>query len=177
MNVEKAIALALEMGFTNAAALDVSTLKVMPEVRDMCAKGCRKHGKSWSCPPGCGSLEQCTQRIQKYRRGILVQTVGQLEDEFDGEGMIQVQSEHKERFFALVQALRKELPELLPLGSGGCDLCKTCTYPDSPCRFPEKMLSSMESYGLLVLQVCKDNGFGYHYGKDHIAYTACILLD
>jgi hypothetical protein len=43
---------------------------------------------SWSCPPGCGSLDECTARIRRYAKGLIVQTAGKLEDEFDGEGMM-----------------------------------------------------------------------------------------
>jgi predicted metal-binding protein len=66
---------------------------------------------------------------------------------------------------------------MLSLGSGGCRRCKKCTYPDAPCRFPEKKFASMEAYGMLVTQVCQDNGLDYYYGKGTITYTSCFLLE
>ena len=35
----------------------------------------------------------------------------------------------------------------------------------------------MEAYGMLVLEVCKDNHLGYYYGPNTIAYTGCFLVD
>ena len=43
---------ALDMGFTHAGLVDVSTLEAREEVRDMCAVDkCHGYDKNWSCPP------------------------------------------------------------------------------------------------------------------------------
>ena len=76
--------------------------ELKPEVRQMCASdSCHKYNKCWSCPPGCGTLEECKQRVRKYKLGILVQTVGQLEDSMDGEGMMRTEAMHKASFYSL----------------------------------------------------------------------------
>lgn len=175
MTEEQVIQMAKEAGFTHSAVLDPKSLLPRQEVRDMCRSGCNRYGSCWSCPPGCGSLEQCRQQLSACKQGILVQTVGQLEDEYDGEGMMQTQDLHNRRFAVLVQQLQRFLPNLLPLGAGCCSICPSCTYPDSPCRFPEKRIASMEAFGLLVQEVCSSNGLGYYYEKGTIAYCSCIL--
>ena len=38
------------------------------------------------------------------------------------------------------------------------------------------MISSMEAYGMVVLEVCRANGLQYYYGADKMAYTSCFLL-
>lgn len=167
-------ALAKEAGFSCTGLLDPKTIELKPEVRQMCA-ACSRYEKRWSCPPGCGSLEQCRQEIAAYRQGILVQTVGQLEDEFDGEGMMETEALHKEHFARLRKLLKGEA--VLALGAGCCTVCKDCSYPDAPCRFPEKRVSSMEAYGMEVAQVCRVNGMPYNHGKNTIAYTSCVLFD
>lgn len=168
---------ALAAGFTHAAELDPATLKPMQEVRDMCAADkCHAYNRNWTCPPVCGTLEECTARMSGYRSGVLVQTVGQMEDAFDYETMMETEEKHLEAFRTLAMRLRKEHPDALCLGSGGCRICKKCTYPGEPCRFPDRAYSSMEAYGLLVSQVCTDNGLPYNHGSNTIAYTACILL-
>ena len=94
--------MAQEAGFTHVAPLDPKTLQLKPEVRQMCeVNSCGMYGKRWSCPPGCGSLEECAQRVSRYSRGILVQTVGELEDELDGEGMMDAEHQHKENFLKM----------------------------------------------------------------------------
>lgn len=165
--------LAKESGFTHIAPLDPKTIALKPEVRQMC-EVCGRYGKCWSCPPGCGTLEECAARVSSYRQGILVQTVGQLEDAFDGEGMMDAQQLQKERFGDLCERLKGY--DTLTLGAGSCTMCKNCTYPDAPCRFPDKMISSMEAYGIVVADVCSANDLPYYYGKNTIAYTSCVLF-
>jgi len=169
--------LAREAGFSAWSLLDPGTIVCRSEVRDMCAgNACGQYGKRWSCPPGCGSLDRCAQEIAGRTQGILVQTVGELEDEFDGEAMMETEALHKEHFRKMLAALRENAGDVLALGAGCCTRCKVCSYPDEPCRFPAEAVSSMEAYGILVLQVCADNGLTYYYGPDKIAYTGCFLL-
>lgn len=167
-----------EYGFTHVGLLDCDTIVLMPEVREMCEKNtCHMYGKRWSCPPGCGSLEKCSEIIHKYKRGIIVQTVGMLEDPMDGETMMETEAIHKEHFYGFEKLLREKYPDMLPVGAGCCTKCKECTYPDAPCRFPGQAFSSMEAYGMLVTQVCKENHMKYYYGDCTIAYTSCYLLE
>ena len=169
--------LACEAGFSAWSSLDPATIECKTEVRDACASNsCGQYGKRWSCPPGCGTLEECAQRLKDCTCGILVQSVGELEDSFDVEAMMETEALHKERFQRMLAALREREAPVLALGAGCCTRCKVCTYPDEPCRFPGEAISSMEAYGMLVLQVCKDNGLDYYYGADKIAYTGCFLL-
>lgn len=170
--------MAKDAGFTYTAPLDPNTLNLKQEVRNMCeANTCGQYGKRWSCPPGCGSLDDCAKRVAHFTRGILVQTVGELEDELDGEGMIETEHQHKENFLKMNKLLRNDNADVLALGSGCCTICKTCTYPDEPCRFPDRQISSMEAYGLVVLEVCKANNLPYYYGKCTISYTGCFLYN
>ena len=102
----------LAHGFSHVAPLDCSTIELMPEVRAMCEKNtCHRYGKCWSCPPGCGSLEECQKIIDAYQHGIIVQTVGELEDELDGETMMETEALHKEHFLSLEKELRKNNKE------------------------------------------------------------------
>lgn len=178
LDMERLKAMAAEAGFEHAAELDAGTIELKDEVRAMCnTNSCGAYGKNWSCPPACGAIEDLRVEVGRYRRGILVQTVGEVEDSMDFEGMMEAEALHKERFTALHEALLKDWPSLLALGAGTCRRCGTCTYPDAPCRFPDKRVSSMEAYGMLVLKVCKANGLQYYYGPQAIAYTSCFLLE
>ena len=178
MTYEKLSALAQEAGFSAWAPLDVATIELKPEVRDMCAaNSCGQYGKRWSCPPGCGTLEECAGRLKACTYGILVQTYGDIEDGFDFEAMMEIEAEHKQNFAEMYEALREDGSRVLAIGAGCCTQCAKCSYPDEPCRFPDKMISSMEAYGMVVLEVCKANGLTYYYGADKMAYTSCFLLE
>lgn len=177
MTYEQLAKIAEETGFTAWAPLDIATIVLKPEVRDMCAvNSCGMYGKRWSCPPGCGTLEACSNRLREYSHGILVQSVGPVEDSFDFEAMAEIEAAHKARFIRMYDALQELNGPVLALGSGCCTQCKQCTYPHSPCRFPEKMISSMEAYGMLVAEVCKANDMKYYYGPDMIAFSSCFFV-
>jgi predicted metal-binding protein len=176
MECNELIALAKECGFTVAEPLDPRTLKFMPEVRDMCAADkCRNYARSWSCPPACGSLEEIATRCRGYDKGLLVQTIGRQKDEYDYETLLDTSTLHNGNFQRLTDVLHTRGLDLLPMGAGGCLRCETCTYPDAPCRFPDLVFPSMEACGLLVSQVCTDNGVPYYYGPGTIAYVSCYL--
>ena len=175
--VDELIKEALETGFSQAGELNTKALVFMPEVRDMCSSGrCQMYGKNWRCPPGCGSIEEAAERAAKYSFGMIVQTIGQMEDDFDYETIKETEEKHKKSFTLLVEQLRKRYDDMLPMGAGTCSICKTCTYPDAPCRFPDKAVSSMEAYGLWVSKVCELSGVPYNNGKQTITYTGCYLL-
>jgi len=168
---------ALNNGFSQAGELNVAALQFMPEVRDMCrADRCHQYGKNWRCPPGCGSIEDAARQAAQYAQGILVQTVGVMADEFDYETIQATGEKHKQNFAALVEQVRAGHPDMLPMGAGTCTICERCTYPDDPCRFPEKSIASMEAYGLWVSRVCELSGMAYSYGKNTLTYTSCYLL-
>lgn len=174
---EEAEKIAAACGFHHTAYLDVRTLELREEVRDMCkVNTCGMYGKNWACPPACGSLDKCREQVKAYKWGILLQTVGTLEDSLDFEGMKEIEEKHKVALLACVEKLRETYPEMLPLGSGCCTVCATCAGSDAPCRFPEKRMSSMEAFGLVVSDVCTKNGMKYYYGPNTLAYTSCCLL-
>ena len=84
---------------------------------------------------------------------------------------------HKENFMLMRDALAGEKLPVLAMGAGACMLCEACTYPDAPCRFPDRMAASMEASGLFVSKVCTDNGLQYNYGPNKIAFTSCYLVE
>jgi predicted metal-binding protein len=188
--------LALSCGFTSAGVLKPETFIPRPEVREACAQNkCRSFGKSWSCPPACGSLAECEKIIRKFTGGLLLQTTGNLEDPLDYEGMEKTGTEHKSHLLELQSALgtffedgtascrdaARENPDkprrsFLLLGAGPCAVCETCAYPGAPCRFPDKKIISMEAMGLVVSEVCKANNIPYYYGANTMTYMSCVLV-
>ncbi|MDR2648256.1 MAG: DUF2284 domain-containing protein [Clostridiales bacterium] len=176
-DTESLVREAIESGFSHAGELNVKSLIFMPEVRDMCSSGrCGQYNKNWRCPPGCGSVEEAAERAARYSYGVIVQTTGRMEDDFDYETMRETGDKHKKNFAALIDRLKTRYPEMLPMGAGTCDICETCAYPATPCRFPDRSISSMEAYGLWVSKVCQMSGIPYNYGKLTLTYTSCYLL-
>lgn len=165
------------IGFTHVTEFDPQILEAKQAVRDMCAEDkCRAYGKNWSCPPYCGTVEECQTEMSSYSKGILLQTTGKLKSVIDVLGYKNVGEDHNKLVYQLYDNLSGSDADFLLLGAGGCRRCKKCAYPE-PCRMPERSISSMEGYGLLVSQVCKDVGAQYNYGEKTITYSACILYN
>ncbi len=170
--------LALDCGFTNAADLDVSTIIIRQEVRDACAVNtCGFYKKSWACPPACGELEECSERIHKYSKGVIFQTTQELEDSFDFEGLMELGEKFGKSVKDYNEKIKEMFPDAMVLSAGTCTLCKKCTYPDEPCRFPNKRLSSIEAYGMTVNEVCQKNNIPYNYGPNTMTYIGCALIE
>jgi predicted metal-binding protein len=177
LSVETLLTLARQIGFTHVGEVNCSALIPSPEVRAMCAADrCKMYDRSWSCPPACGSLDTASQRLSRCTQGILVQSTTVMADDFDLTAIRQGEELHKRRFDTLARQAKQLFPRCIPLAAGTCTRCKKCTYPDRPCRFPERRYSSMEAWGLLVSKVCEASGLPYYYGSKTMTYTACILL-
>ena len=170
--------LARKCGFSHVGDLDVSTIRLREEVRAACAENkCRAYGIRWSCPPGCGTLEECGERLRKYTRGVILQTTAELEDDFDAEGITEASRRHREQIETFGAEVRKLYPACMMVSSGACRRCEDCTYPTEPCRYPNELSSSMEAYGMVVSDVCRDNHIPYYYGRGTLTYTGCVLID
>ena len=168
----------LGVGFEHAKFFDPAGLEFRQDVRDMCsADKCQNYNKNWACPPACGTVEDSVAKAKGYRQAVMLQTTAQMEDSFDFETMMQAAKDHKERFAKAVELLRQHDPDCLPMGAGGCNICRKCSYPDAPCRFPEKAFTSMEAYGLYVAAECKKAGLEYNYGPNTLTYSSCILFN
>ena len=166
-----------EFGFSNAGPLDPHTIRLRPEVRQMCAADrCQKFGRNWSCPPAIGSLTQIADRLKAYNSGVLLQSTAQLEDDFDIDTMLQAETDHKAALWRLAEHLREQAWEILPMPAGSCTYCEVCTFPSAPCRFPQRMTPSLEAAGVVVSDLCSDNGLPYYYGPLTITYTSAILF-
>ncbi len=177
MQLSQLITLAQQIGFTSHAPVNMSALKPSDEVRDMCASGrCGMYNKSWGCPPACGTIASLSSSLLHYHQGLLLQTTEQLEDDFDLDTIRSAEAIHKLRFDTIARQARALDSGCLPMSAGACTRCKKCTYPNRPCRYPNKLFPSMEAYGLLVGQVCRDSGLAYNHGPRTITYTSCILF-
>ena len=166
---------AKELGFDAAVPMDPKTLEAREDVRSMCAADkCGAYNRNWTCPPACGTVEECQERMRKFENGILLQSIGHMTKAIDSKCYRETERRHMKSFYAFAEEIRKAYPDALCLGAGGCRVCKQCAYPE-PCRFPEKAMSSMEGYGLFVTQVCRDSNVPYYYGERTITDTACVL--
>ena len=114
-------------------------------------------------PPAVGSVADCREKCLKFEHVYIVSTVHPLEDSFDLEGMEQGKAEH-EKICSRIREIFKNIfsPESLCLHPKAARTVHPATYPDSPCRFPDKMYPSVESYGISVVNEAAAAGMHLH---------------
>ena len=172
--------LANEVGFDFMGQCSAKELVARPEVRDMCSVNkCKVYGHSWACPPACGEIEDFERQMHEFDCCLVLQTVAQMEDDFDVETIEEAGETQKRKMLELVEAIDEAglSAETMVLSAGTCTLCAECTYPDAPCRFPDKRLVSMEAAGLVVSEVCTQAGIPYNHGPQTIAFSGCVLYN
>ena len=149
-----------------------------PAVVEACARNvCGKYGKTWTCPPGVGTLEELERKVKAYPCALLISFRYDLEDSFDFEGMMEGERRAKAAFHSIADDMRAAGERFRMLGSGGCGLCESCTYPDAPCRFPDRAGPSIEACGINVMQLAKEVGLRYNNGPNTVTYFCMILFE
>lgn len=167
-----------DAGFFQYGIVETNKIHFSQEVRDMCkANVCRQYGKTWACPPAIGTVNECKDRIQRYKNMLVFSGKYELEDSFDYEGMMEGLHLFKESCRKLDSFLEEtgELKDYLVLSNEGCDRCKQCTYPDLPCRFPDKVHGALEGYGIFVNELAKQAGIQYINGKNTVTYFGALV--
>ena len=179
MNIAEPINKVLELGAYRANVIKAEDIVTDRVFRDICASNsCGMYGRCYMCPPDVGDVEELMAKINEYDYALVYQTVTELEDSFDYEGMV----EAKKRTYPLSQRLRRvfadmNITKVLHLGAGGCGVCATCAKrTNEPCRFPDKAMPSLEAYGINVSELAKSAGMKYINGQNTVTYFGAVLF-
>ncbi|NLZ93247.1 MAG: DUF2284 domain-containing protein [Firmicutes bacterium] len=160
------------------AFLKSEDLVFSEEVRILCEKNqCGMYGTCWACPPAIGSIEECRKQCMQYEDGFLFTTATKVKNRFDMQGWLDARKEHEKLTDQVVKIFRAHYKDLLILSTEGCMVCKNCTYPDEPCRFPDRMYPATEGYGILVMQQAKLCSIKYNNGPNTVTYFSLILFN
>lgn len=164
------------LGIHQYAFLKTSDLIFSQEIRSLCEmNSCGQYGKTWACPPGVGTLEECKSQVLHYQNLFVFTTVHSLEDSYDFEGMMAGKEKHSRLCPDIANLFRQNYKDLLILSAEGCERCESCTYPDAPCRFPDTLYPSIESYCVEVNRLAATAGINYINGANTVTYFGCIL--
>lgn len=128
MEEKRLKALALKAGASAAAAVAVADINFRREFREACAaNSCGRYGACWMCPPAVGDIDEMIARARGYQTALVFQSIGQLEDSYDFEGMEAAGRVHHRLTRALAEKLLPALPGALVLGAGACGECELIT--------------------------------------------------
>lgn len=168
-----------EMGAYKTGIVRVEDICFDASLRKLCEMNqCGNYGKSWTCPPDVGDINDLIQEAKSYDYALVYQTVSNLEDSFDIEGMEAARVRHKNIMADITKLATETLPgKILHLAAGGCPNCEVCARKqDQPCRFPDKKLASLEAYGVYVSELAKTAGMKYINGKNTVTYFGAFFF-
>lgn len=168
------------LGVSAAAVFPTNEIRFDPVYRGFCKQNlCGRYGKNYMCPPANGEIEELKADALSYETAVLIQTIHNIEDSFDFEGMEEGGAIHNENILKAGEYIHKNLEfgKMLILGAGGCTVCPKCAIVDKePCRFPEKAISSVEGYCMDVSDMTNSHGLRYINGENTVSYVAVFLL-
>ena len=165
----------ISLGFDNVKEIKISDIVFEPTLIELCEMNqCGNYGKCYTCPPLIGDMKTLIEKAKSYSHAIVFQKIYKIEDSFDFEGMENASKE----FSCLVQTVNEiRTTDTLLLGAGGCRLCKRCGAIDGvKCRFPNKAIPSLESYGINVSKLSEKSGMNYINGQNTVTYFGSIFI-
>lgn len=175
MNRETIEAAITDLPICDYAFINIKDIPFREEVRHICRTECSRYGKSWSCPPAVGTVEMCRERCEAYPGGFLFTSMTEVPDLEDLEGMLATRADHEEITRQVRDLFLGEGQEVLVLSTESCALCGRCTYPDAPCRFPDKMFPSLEGFGILVTGLAEQCNIAFLNGNNLVTWFSLIL--
>ena len=159
-----------------SAFIDVRDIPFTEKAASYCkANLCGRYGKSWSCPPAVGDFNTLKAQALTFDKAFVFSHKGYIESFSDEKAMDSLRDETMEILFTFCKKLKEKNISHLALGCGSCNFCKKCTYPDSPCPYPEKAIPPVEAYGVDVAALCEKTGMTYMAENNEVTFF-CIIL-
>ena len=173
-NVEAALA---ELPLYIYAWVDPKTLEFSDRVRWICQHECAMYGKSWACPPGVGTVEECEKKCLGYEKALLISTLTEVSDIGDMEATLATRRDHENITDRVGDILRENGVEPYILSTEACAICGRCAILDGkPCRHPEKMHPCVESQGINIIPTLEENGIEFQYGQNMVTWVSLLLF-
>ena len=155
---------------------DYAQIPFSDKVIYICRTDCPRYGHCWACPPAVGDIHDCMERTEHYNRFCIFSTVAEVSDSNNLGACLPAKKAHE----ALSRRIRKDVQAQVPdslMLSTGCSICDECTYPQEPCRYPRERLSSMESHGIVLVNLIEQMGLCADYGNNAVVYFTMILYN
>ena len=154
-----------ELPISQYAWIDPRQIEFSERIRYVCEHECGMYGKSWACPPAVGSVAACREKVLSYPAGLVFTTLTEVEDIADLEATLATRAPHEKITRQVRDILRQYSSDVLTLSTEACAVCEHCTYPDAPCRNPDRMFPCVESYGIVATDLAEKNGIEFYNGN------------
>lgn len=154
---------------------ETAELEFSQRIRMVCEMECPRYGKTWACPPGVGSVEECKARCLSYPQGLLISSLTEVSDIADIDACLATRGAHEALTHQVMDLMKAQGLEVYGLSTESCALCENCSYPQGPCRHKDKMLPCVESHGIIVTALAEQYGVVYDYGGNIVTWFSLLL--
>lgn len=151
-------------------------LRFENRVRLICKQECERYNTTWACPPAVGTLAKCEKRCRSYAFAFFFSSVAEVSDIMNMSELLKTRDAHEEITNQLYGFFKAAGYECAALSTESCAICKECTYPNKPCRFPKRMHPCLESHGVVVSDIVEKEGMTYSLGGNTILWFSMILF-
>ena len=156
--------------------IDPKDLEFTERVRWVCRNECPMYGKTWACPPGVGTVEQCREQCKSYVNCLMISTVAEISDIGNMEEGLSTRPDHEAITDAVRDILRELGAEPYVLSTQACAVCERCAYLDgAPCRYPERMHPCVESHGINLIPTLEQAGVEYQFGRNVVTWFSLLF--
>ena len=115
------------------------------------------------------------ERCLSYPHALLITTMTEVDDIEDLEGTLATRGSHEEITRQVGELFRAQRAEVYPLSTESCAICQQCTYPEAPCRHPDRMFPCVESHGVLLTDTMERFGIDFQAGGNVVTWFSLIL--
>lgn len=141
----------------HAAIIHAKDVPVNGTFRKFCEDNlCGKYNANYSCPPGCGTVEEVYRRLMAEDKALVLETIHEIGSYENKTAILESRKDLNMTVLKLTEELRRTGIQGFCLGYGGCPLCDPCKQVrGEPCAFPEKRISCMSAYCIDVAELAK----------------------
>ncbi|MEE0956267.1 MAG: DUF2284 domain-containing protein [Eubacterium sp.] len=145
-------------------------------VRWICKTQCVRYGKSWSCPPGVGTVDSCAGICRSYPEALFFSSLEEAENVLDFSETMKKKQGHEDITYAIENQLKAMGFDVFTLSSDSCSICENCAYPGSRCRHPDQMHPCIESQGIVAADLTERANMDYFLDQRTLIWFSLIFF-
>lgn len=164
-----------ELPLYQYAFIRTRDLKFSQRIRWICEHECPMYNTNWACPPAVGSVEACKARCMAFEEALIIATVTEVGDISDMAQTLSTRPAHEEITRQVLERVRAQARETLVLSTEACAICQHCSWPEAPCRHPERMFPCVESHGIVVTALAEYMDIDFYAEGNLVTWFSLIF--
>ncbi len=137
---------------------------------------CGQYNANWTCPPAVSQKEEQEKITENYKYAVLFSCKYQVNNINNLQEIDETRNETMNTLRDIIEKMKSDGISCFAYGCSSCKICKKCSYPDKPCRFPDKAIIPIEACGINVYELAINADMKYYNGENTITYFCLVVL-